>query len=141
MRLLLTEDRGFGRFVFGRQKCEATASTQQGTSLLVSSTESGGGVSKCHENSKNQLQTLMTRAGYGFPLYKTEQLQNNQFQSTVEFNGMQITGQPCNNKKTAEKDAAAEALQWLVSGNQQQGPEYINQMSMLLKKSKKNHPH
>ena len=43
----------------------------------------------------------------------TKQLKNNQFQATVEFNGMQIMGQPCNNKKSVEKDAAAEALQWL----------------------------
>ncbi|RVW16938.1 DExH-box ATP-dependent RNA helicase DExH5, mitochondrial [Vitis vinifera] len=65
-------------------------------------------------------------------------IENNQFRSTVEFNGMQIMGQPCNNKKFAEKDAAAEALQLLMGGTQS-GHEYIDHMSMLLKKSKKDH--
>jgi ATP-dependent RNA helicase DHX36 len=46
-------------------------------------------------------------------------------------------GQPCNNKKSAEKDAAAEALQWLMG--KQAGCEYIDHMSTFLKKSKKNH--
>ena len=101
---------------------------------LVSKTQSGPG----GDNSKSQLQTLLTRAGYAAPMYKTKQLKNNQFQTTVEFNGMQIMGQPCSNKKSAEKDAAAEALQWLMSGTQTDH-EYINHMSMLLKKSKKDH--
>ncbi|PQM34316.1 hypothetical protein Pyn_30620 [Prunus yedoensis var. nudiflora] len=105
VRLLLSEDQGEGRFVFGRQ---------------------------------SQLQTLLTRAGYAAPTYKTKQLKNSQFRATVEFNGMEIMGQPCNNKKSAEKDAAAEAIQWLVSGTQM-GHGYINHMSMMLKKSKKDH--
>ncbi|RZB89303.1 DExH-box ATP-dependent RNA helicase DExH5, mitochondrial, partial [Glycine soja] len=90
------------------------------------------------DNPKSQLQTLLTRAGYAAPIYMTKQLKNNQFQATVEFNGMQIMGQPCNNKKSVEKDAAAEALQWLMGGKQT-GREYINHVSMLLKKSKKDH--
>ncbi|PPS04479.1 hypothetical protein GOBAR_AA16182 [Gossypium barbadense] len=99
---------------------------------LISRTESGPG----GDNSKSRLQTLVTRAGYAAPTYKTSQLENNQFQATVEFNGMQIIGQPCNNKKSAEKDAAAEALQWLMSGTWT-GHEYINYTSMFLKKSKR----
>ncbi|KAG4984496.1 hypothetical protein JHK87_029245 [Glycine soja] len=87
---------------------------------------------------QSKLQTLLTRAGYAAPIYMTKQLKNNQFQATVEFNGMQIMGQPCNNKKSVEKDAAAEALQWLMGGKQT-GREYINHVSMLLKKSKKDH--
>ena len=47
-------------------------------------------------------------------------------------------GQPCTNKKNAEKDAAAEALEWLMGGNQM-GHDYVNQMSMMLKRSKKDH--
>ncbi|KAL5067721.1 hypothetical protein RYX36_018608, partial [Vicia faba] len=66
------------------------------------------------DNSKSQLQTLLTRAGYAAPIYKTKQLKNNQFRSSVELNGVEIMGQPCNNKKSAEKDAAAEALQWIA---------------------------
>ncbi|KAK7852293.1 dexh-box atp-dependent rna helicase dexh5 [Quercus suber] len=80
---------------------------------------------------KNTLLTAVSRN-------QTKQLKNNQFRATVEFNGMQIMGQPCNNKKSAEKDAAAEALQWLMGGNQA-GHEHLNHMSMLLKKSKKDH--
>ncbi|XP_028757823.1 DExH-box ATP-dependent RNA helicase DExH5, mitochondrial isoform X2 [Neltuma alba] len=135
VRLLISEDHCEGRFVFNRQvlkpsKLPSMASQQ----ALGSRTESGPG----GDNSKSQLQTLLTRAGYAAPTYKTTQLKNNQFQATVEFNGMNIMGQPCNNKKSAEKDAAAEALQWLV-GARQTGNESINHVSMLLKKSKKNH--
>jgi len=100
----------------------------------VSRTDSGPG----GDNSKSQLQTLLTRAGYGAPFYSTKQLKNNQFQATVEFNGVQIMGQPYINKKNAEKDAAAEALQWLM-GRRETGNEDINHMTMLLKKSKKDH--
>ncbi|RVX12523.1 DExH-box ATP-dependent RNA helicase DExH3 [Vitis vinifera] len=139
VRLLISEDQCDGRFVFshqvGRQvvKPSKTSVTVM-PKALVSRTESGPG----GDNSKSQLQTLLTRAGYAAPTYKTKQLKNNQFRSTVEFNGMQIMGQPCNNKKFAEKDAAAEALQ-LLMGRTQSGHEYIDHMSMLLKKSKKDH--
>eukprot|EP00261_Vitis_vinifera_P033395 XP_019074638.1 PREDICTED: DExH-box ATP-dependent RNA helicase DExH5, mitochondrial isoform X3 [Vitis vinifera] len=139
VRLLISEDQCDGRFVFshqvGRQvvKPSKTSVTVM-PKALVSRTESGPG----GDNSKSQLQTLLTRAGYAAPTYKTKQLKNNQFRSTVEFNGMQIMGQPCNNKKFAEKDAAAEALQLLMGGTQS-GHEYIDHMSMLLKKSKKDH--
>lgn len=133
VRLLLSEDQGEGRFVFGRQvHTSLKASVGVAQPGLVSRTESGPG----GDNSKSQLQTLLTRAGYAPPTYKTKQLKNCKFQSSVEFNGMQIMGQPCNNKKSAEKDAAAEAIQWLVSGTQM-GHEHINHMSMMLKKSRK----
>lgn len=135
VRLLLSEDQGDGRFVFGRQvRTSSKPSVLAAQPALVSRTESGPG----GDNSKSQLQTLLTRAGYSAPIYKTKQLKNNQFQASVEFNGMQIMGQPCNNKKSAEKDAAAEAIQWLVSGTQM-GHDYINHMSMMLKKSKRDH--
>lgn len=101
---------------------------------LSSRTQSGPG----GDNSKSQLQTLVTRAGYTAPIYKVKQLSNNQFRATVEFNGMQIIGRPCNNKKSAEKDAASEALEWLMGGTQM-GNEQVNHMSMLLKKSKRYH--
>ncbi|XP_024193567.1 DExH-box ATP-dependent RNA helicase DExH5, mitochondrial isoform X1 [Rosa chinensis] len=133
VRLLLSEDLCEGRFVFGRQ-VRTTSKPSVGAAQpgLVSRTESGPG----GDNSKSQLQTLLTRAGYAAPTYKTMQLKNLKFQASVEFNGMQIMGQPCNNKKSAEKDAAAEAIQWLVSGTQM-GHDHINHMSMMLKKSKK----
>lgn len=135
IRLLISEDHCDGRFVYGSQVLKPSKISAMATQpTLVSRTESGPG----GDNSKSQLQTLLTRAGYAAPTYKTKQLKNNQFRATVEFNGMQIMGQPCNNKKSAEKDAAAEALQWLM-GETQAGHEYINHMSMLLKKSKKDH--
>lgn len=135
VRLLISEDQCEGRFVFGRQVLKPSKpSVMVSLPALSSRTESGPG----GDNSKSQLQTLLTRAGYAAPTYKTMQLKNNQFRATVEFNGMQIMGQPCNNKKSAEKDAAAEAMQWLVGGRQT-GNDYINHVSTLLKKSKKDH--
>ncbi|KAL1803374.1 hypothetical protein ACET3Z_032021 [Daucus carota] len=137
MRLLLAEDQCGGRFVFNRavtQNPSKPMVTVVEPQSMVSRTESGPG----GDNSKSQLQTLLTRAGHSAPIYKSNQLDNNQFQSTVEFNGMQIMGRPCNTKKQAEKDAAAEALQLLL-GKKQMGREYIDQMSMMLKKSKKDH--
>ncbi|KAL4289078.1 hypothetical protein HN51_056777 [Arachis hypogaea] len=136
VRLLISIDTCEGKFVFGRRVFKPAKSTVMATShpASISRTESGPG----GDNSKSQLQTLLTRAGYAAPSYKTKQLKNNQFRATVEFNGMQIMGQPCSNKKSAEKDAAAEALQWLMGGKQS-GSEYISHMSKLLKKSKKDH--
>lgn len=135
VRLLISEDNCDGRFVFGGQDFKPSImpviSPQR---TLVSSSQNGPG----GDNSKSQLQTLLTRAGHAAPTYKTKQLTSNQFQATVEFNGMQIMGQPCNNKKSAEKDAAAEALQW-VMGETQTGHEFINHMSMLVKKTKRDH--
>ncbi|PON73741.1 DEA(D/H)-box RNA helicase family protein [Parasponia andersonii] len=135
VRLLISEDHCEGRFVFGRQVLKSTKPSVTSTQpAMASRTESGPG----GDNSKSRLQTLLTRAGYAAPTYKTKQLKNNQFRATVEFNGMQIMGQPCNNKKSAEKDAAAEALQWMM-GETRTGNEYINHMSIMLKKSKKDH--
>ncbi|KAK3189435.1 hypothetical protein Dsin_028996 [Dipteronia sinensis] len=141
VQLLVLEDHCEGRFVFGRQVLQPSmplvTATQpisrtesQVSPALISRTESGPG----GDNSKSQLQTLLTRAGYAAPTYKTKQSMSNQFQAMVEFNGMQIMGQPCSNKKSAEKDAAAEALMWLM-GETRTGLEYINHMSMMLKKS------
>ena len=135
VRLLISDDHCEGRFVFGRQVFRPSKpSVMAPQPRSVSRSESGPG----GDNSKSQLQTLLTRAGYAAPSYTTKQLRDNQFRSTVEFNGMQIMGQPCNNKKSAEKDAAAEALQWLM-GETKTGREFINYTSMLLKKSKKDH--
>ncbi|CAJ1977459.1 unnamed protein product [Sphenostylis stenocarpa] len=136
VRLLISGDKCEGRFVFGRQVLKSSKKSVMMAShpTLVSRTESGPG----GDNSKSQLQTLLTRAGYAAPVYKTKQLKDSQFQATVEFSGMQVIGQPCNNKKSAEKDAAAEALQWLMGGKQT-GREYIDHVSKLLKKSKKDH--
>lgn len=76
----------------------------------------GGGGGHGGDNPKNQLQTLLTRAGHDNPSYKTKQIKNTLFRSTVEFNGMEFVGQPCANKKLAEKDAAGEAINWLTGG-------------------------
>lgn len=143
IRLLISQDQCGGRFVFGRQvlkpSIQSVAASMVATETapkpaFAYNTECGPG----GDNAKSQLQTLLTRAGYAAPNYKTKQLMNNQFRATVEFNGMQIMGQPYNNKKQAEKDAAAEALQWLL-GRNVGGNDFVDSMSMLLKKSKKDH--
>ncbi|XP_008811383.1 DExH-box ATP-dependent RNA helicase DExH3 [Phoenix dactylifera] len=128
IRLLVTEDPCSGRFVFGRQELKP----KKPKSLLPTSSGGGG------ENPKSQLQTLLTRAGHDNPSYKTKQLKNHQFRATVEFNGMQFVGQPCGSKKLAEKEAASEALEWLIGGATS-GSRDTDHMSMLLKKSKKKH--
>ncbi|CAH1431364.1 unnamed protein product [Lactuca virosa] len=139
VRLLLPEDQSIGRFVFNRQVLYNNSKPyiasvpppppppQQPQTQLppVSRVESGPG----GDNSKSQLQTLLTRAGYPAPIYRTSQLPNNQFRSVCEFNGLQITGHPCHNKKQAEKDAAAEAIDHLIGGTH----------ASMLKKSKTNH--
>ncbi|KAH9794942.1 DExH-box ATP-dependent RNA helicase DExH5 [Citrus sinensis] len=135
VRLLVAEDQCEGRFLFGHQVFKPSKPSVVGAQpAFISRTESGPG----GDNSKSQLQTLLTRAGYAAPSYRTKQLKNGQFRSTVEFNGMEIMGQPCNNKKNAEKDAAAEALQWIMGGIKT-SEECINHMSILLKRSKKDH--
>lgn len=126
VRLLVSEDQCDGRFVFGRQVLSPSKKEKD--------SKSGGGIGG--DNSKNQLQTLLARAEHEAPTYKTKQLKNNQFRSTVMFNGLNFVGQPCNSKKIAEKDAAAEALLWL-KGDTHSCRDDIDHMSMLLKKSKK----
>lgn len=135
VQLLISEDHSEGQFIFGRQVFKSLKTpviTPQ--PAVASRTESGPG----GDNSKSQLQTLLTRAGYAAPTYRTKQLKNSQFRATVEFNGMQFMGQPCSNKKSAEKDAAAEALHWLM-GETQTGDDYVSHVSVMLKKSKKDH--
>ncbi|TKY51501.1 ATP-dependent RNA helicase DHX36 isoform X2 [Spatholobus suberectus] len=95
--------------------------------------KSGGGGGG--DNSKNQLQTFLNRAGHESPTYKTKQLKNNQFCSTVIFNGLNFVGQSCNSKKLAEKSAAAEALLCLKGDSH--SSHDIDQASILLKKSNK----
>ncbi|XP_062157615.1 DExH-box ATP-dependent RNA helicase DExH3-like isoform X1 [Alnus glutinosa] len=130
LRLLVSEDQCHGRFVFNRQVPAPSKKTTK--EPLPGNLLSGGG----GDNSKNQLQSLLARAGHEAPTYKTRQLRNNLFRSTVIFNGLNFDGQPCNNKKIAEKDAAAEALLWL-KGESHSTATDIDHMSMLLKKSKK----
>ncbi|KAM7471108.1 hypothetical protein LguiA_009291 [Lonicera macranthoides] len=130
VRLLVSEDQCEGRFVYGRQEPKPSKKIpkeiKKGTTLQVS----GG------DNSKNHLQTVLLRAGHQSPTYKTTHLKNNRFRSTVFFNGLDFVGQPCTNKKLAEKDAAAEALQWLM-GESQSSHKAVDHASTLLKKSKK----
>ncbi|XP_022738785.1 DExH-box ATP-dependent RNA helicase DExH3-like isoform X2 [Durio zibethinus] len=126
VRLLISEDQCEGRFVFGRQVPASSKNT------TIVKTPAIGGV----DNSKSQLQTVLARAGHGAPIYKTKQLKNNQFQSTVILNGLDFMGQPCSSKKLAEKDAAAQALLWL-RGEDHSSSREIDHASLLLKKSKK----
>ncbi|KAL3529228.1 hypothetical protein ACH5RR_008550 [Cinchona calisaya] len=132
VKFLISQDQCEGRFVFGRQlptfSKKAKSKAQAGALSMV-----GGG-----DNSKSHLQTLLTRAGHQQPVYKTKQLKNNNFRSTVMFNGLDFVGQPRGSKKEAEKDAAAEALQWLT-GESQSTRETIDKMSAILKKSKNKH--
>lgn len=125
--LLVSEDKCEGRFVFGRQISAPAKKKSKETRDLGS----GGG-----DNAKSHLQTLLCRAGHQTPTYKTTQLKNNRFRTTVMFNGLDFVGQPCGSKKEAEKDAAAEALRWFT-GESQSSQETVDYMSTLLKKSKK----
>lgn len=127
VRLLVSEDQCEGRFVYGRQ----VSTTSKKTKKDISLTNDCAG-----DNSKSRLQTLLTRAGHQSPTYKTAPLKNNKFKSTVIFNGLDFAGRACSSKKEAEKDAAAEALQWLT-GESQSSQETIDYMSTILKKSKK----
>ncbi|KAK9996531.1 hypothetical protein SO802_021217 [Lithocarpus litseifolius] len=131
VRLLVSEDQCDGRFVFGRH---LPAPSKKATKDMLPGALSKGGVEG--NNLKNHLQTLLARAGHEAPTYKTKELKNNQFRSTVIFNGLNFVGKPCTSKKLAEKDAAGEALLWL-SGESPSVSTDIDHMSMLLKKSKK----
>ncbi|KNA12189.1 hypothetical protein SOVF_127160 [Spinacia oleracea] len=129
-RLLISEDQREGRFVYGRQL--PTPSKKAGKETSVQ-----GGKISGDDNSKNQLQTLLARAGHEAPAYRTRPL-NNKFRATVNFNGLEFVGKPCNNKKLAEKDAAAEAVKWLMGDT----PSFrgdIDHLSMFMKNSKKKH--
>ncbi|KQK02430.1 hypothetical protein BRADI_2g01360v3 [Brachypodium distachyon] len=141
VRLLVTEDPCSGRFVYGRQEPRSKKAKTM-TSLASASMDRGGGHGG--DNPKNQLQTLLTRAGHGNPSYKTKQIKNSLFRSTVEFNGMQFVGQPCANKKLAEKDAAGEAINWLTGGgapSDSRDPQDADHMSMLLKPTRRKRHH
>ncbi|KAL5817928.1 hypothetical protein ACOSQ3_026306 [Xanthoceras sorbifolium] len=131
VRLLVSEDQCEGRFVFGRQLPAPSNKVAKKETPLR-----GGGGGGGSDNAKNELQTLLARAGHGAPAYKTKQLRNNQFRSTVIFNGLDFVGQTCSNKRLAEKDAASEALLWL-KGESHSSARDLDHMSMLLKKSKK----
>lgn len=129
IRLLVSEDQCEGRFVFGRQLPAPSKKAEKAKNVA-----GDGG-----DNSKNELQTLLARAGHESPTYKTKQLKNNQFRSTVFFNGLDFAGQPCSSKKLAEKDAAAAALLWL-KGETHSYSRNTDQFSVLLKKSKTTNP-
>ncbi|KAG5155920.1 hypothetical protein JHK82_013889 [Glycine max] len=125
VRLLVSEDHCDGRFVFGRQVLpQSKKETNSKT----------GGVAE-EKNYKNHLQAFLNRAGHDSPTYKTKELKNNQFRSTVIFNGLNFVGQPCSSKKLAEKSAAAEALLWLKGDSH--SSDDIDHASVLLKKSNK----
>ena len=104
-----------------------------------------GGSGHGGDNPKNQLQTLLTRAGNDNPSYKTKQIKSSLFRSTVEFNGMEFVGQPCANKKLAEKDAAEEAINWLTGGgappDTTRNPWNMDHMSALMKPPRRRRHH
>ncbi|KAG6589621.1 DExH-box ATP-dependent RNA helicase DExH3 [Cucurbita argyrosperma subsp. argyrosperma] len=131
IRLLVSEDRCEGRFVFGRHVPVPSKKAMNDGPPRQKNGDGAGG-----DNSKSQLQTLLVRAGHDAPTYKTKPLKNNQFRSTVIFNGLNFVGQPCGSKKLAEKDAAAEALLWL-QGETQSSSQAIDHASLLLKRSKR----
>ncbi|XP_030455416.2 DExH-box ATP-dependent RNA helicase DExH3 [Syzygium oleosum] len=129
VRLLVTEDQCEGRFVFGRQLPKKVPK------VTLQATSSKGTKGANVDNSKNELQTLLVRAGHEAPIYKTKQVKNNQFRSTAIFNGLDFTGRPCSNKKLAEKDAAAQALLWL-RGETHLSSSDVDAVSTLVKKKK-----
>lgn len=128
VKLLVSEDQCEGKFVYGR-KPSPKKSAKELQKNVISKKGSGG------ENPKSHLQTLLARAGHQSPSYKITQLKNNKFRATVIFNGLNFSGQPSSSKKDAEKDAAAEALQWFT-GETQSSSKAVEHMSALLKKSK-----
>nr|XP_043630716.1 DExH-box ATP-dependent RNA helicase DExH3 [Erigeron canadensis] len=134
LKLLVSGDRCEGRFVYGRKASPVSKNT--GKEAEKKGTSSINGSIAENDNSKNHLQTLLLRAGHQPPTYKTSQLKNNKFRSTVLFNGLDFAGQPCGSKKLAEKSAAAEALQWLT-GETQSSQKAIDHISTILKKSTK----
>uniref|UniRef100_A0ACD5TS24 Uncharacterized protein n=1 Tax=Avena sativa TaxID=4498 RepID=A0ACD5TS24_AVESA len=141
VRLLVTEDPCSGRFVYGRQEPRSKKAKTMLPPASVSMDRGGG---HGGDNPKNQLQTLLTRAGNNNPSYKTKQIKNSLFRSTVEFNGMEFVGQPCANKKLAEKDAAEEAINWLTGGGappDTRDPRDIDHMSMLTKPPRRKRHH
>ncbi|CAM8992581.1 unnamed protein product [Rhodiola kirilowii] len=111
VRLLLPQERCEGQFVFGRKVSEPSKGMKINSPGVIRK------ATECNNlgDTKNQLQTILARAGYERPTYNTETLQKLVFRSTVTFNRMSFTGQTCNSKKLAEKDAANEALKWLNS--------------------------
>ncbi|KAK9107049.1 hypothetical protein Syun_023060 [Stephania yunnanensis] len=131
VRQLISEDQCDGRFVFGQQ-----VSGMASKDPLSRGKTSKSSNSSVDGNSKGHLQTQLIRAGHCAPKYATRQLMNNKFRTRVEFNGLEFVGQPCSTKKLAEKDAAAQALQWLTGGTEP-GPEDSYNMSLLLKPEKK----
>jgi ATP-dependent RNA helicase DHX36 len=130
IRLLITDDPCSGRFVYGRQEPKSKKAK-----MMLSSTSMSNGGGNGGDNPKNQLQTLLTRAGHDNPSYKTKLIKNSLFRCMVEFNGMQFVGQPCANKKLAEKDAAEETLNWLTGGapNDTRDQQDVDPMSILTK--------
>ncbi|XP_024006652.1 DExH-box ATP-dependent RNA helicase DExH3-like [Eutrema salsugineum] len=81
IRLLVSEDQCEGRFVFARKALRPT--TTKKLEVVGAQLQNSGG-----ENEKNQLQTLLARAGHGTPVYRTRHLKNNQFRAMVTFNGL-----------------------------------------------------
>ncbi|XP_071683938.1 DExH-box ATP-dependent RNA helicase DExH3 isoform X1 [Lolium perenne] len=141
VRLLVTEDPCSGRFVYGRQEPRSKKAKMMLAPASVSMDRGGG---HGGDNPKNQLQTLLTRAGNDNPTYKTKQIKNSLFRSTVEFNGMEFVGQPCANKKLAEKDAAGEAINWLTGGGappDTRDARDMDHMSMLTKPPRRKRHH
>ncbi|KAJ3694362.1 hypothetical protein LUZ60_009842 [Juncus effusus] len=143
IRHLVSSDPCTGRFVYGRQEkkpkqSKADLKRSKGKNPLPTSYGGGG------DNPKSQLQTLLIRAGKGNPVYKCKQLRTGLFRSSVEFNGMQFVGEPCGSKKEAEKDAASEALNWLIGGWSGSGTSArpdLDQVSALLKSRKPSKQH
>ncbi|KAL8188607.1 hypothetical protein R6Q57_029895 [Mikania cordata] len=124
LKLLISGDQCEGRFVYDRK-----VSKKQSDEKI-----SGGSAEQ--ENSKNHLQTLLLRAGHRPPTYKTTQLKNNKFRSTVTFNGLDFAGEACGSKRLAEKSAASMALMFLT-GETQSSQKAINHITTILKKSGK----
>ncbi|KAM0014067.1 putative RNA helicase [Helianthus debilis subsp. tardiflorus] len=133
LKLLISGDRCEGRFVYDRKVTPVSKNSGKQSDKKSAAT---CGPEAENENSKNHLQTLLLRAGHQPPSYKTTQLKNNKFRSTVIFNGLDFVGEPCGSKRLAEKSAASQALEWLT-GETRSSQKAIDNISTLLKKNKK----
>ncbi|XP_047330377.1 DExH-box ATP-dependent RNA helicase DExH3-like isoform X2 [Impatiens glandulifera] len=129
VRSLISEDRCEGKFVFSRKPL---APSEKGKSDALMCTPLKGAL----ENSKTRLQKLLERAGHGPPTYKTIPAKMSKFRSSLILKGLNFVGQPCNNKKQAEKDVASQALVWFM-GETQSSDVIVNHMSTLLSKTGK----
>ncbi|KAI5065119.1 hypothetical protein GOP47_0019814 [Adiantum capillus-veneris] len=68
---------------------------------------------KGEQNVLSLLHNLLQRTGQELPSYKVKGPKKDMFQARVKCNGQYFLGKPASSKRQAERNAAAEALEWL----------------------------